>query len=88
MGEPSDIRVIVDRISHEVEYFRAYLKHAVLKAPTSSTTRSGGPPTTSTSIIRWHKLGVAMPKTVLLPQKGYPRTWTSTPESFTTGVSD
>src|SRR4029079_12284902 len=30
MGEPSGYRVIVDRISHEVEYFRAYLKHAVL----------------------------------------------------------
>ena len=31
MGEPSGYRVIVDRISHEVEYFRAYLKHAVLE---------------------------------------------------------
>src|SRR5207249_10121113 len=31
MGEPPDYRVIVDRISHEVEYYRAYLKHAVLE---------------------------------------------------------
>ena len=31
MGEPSGYRVIVDRISHEVEYYRAYLKHAVLE---------------------------------------------------------
>src|SRR5262249_48425098 len=31
MGQPSGYRVIVDRISHEVEYFRAYLKHAVLE---------------------------------------------------------
>src|SRR2546429_3428579 len=30
MGEPAEYRVIVDRISHEIEYFRAYLKHAVL----------------------------------------------------------
>ena len=30
MGEPRGYRVIVDRISHEVEYYRAYLKHAVL----------------------------------------------------------
>src|SRR5919106_3694263 len=30
MGEPPRYRVIVDRISHEVEYYRAYLKHAVL----------------------------------------------------------
>ncbi|MGH9313847.1 MAG: hypothetical protein ACRD1S_11710, partial [Vicinamibacterales bacterium] len=30
MGEPPAYRVIVDRISHEVEYYRAYLNHAVL----------------------------------------------------------
>ena len=31
MGEPSGYSVIVDRISHEVEYYRGYLKHAVLQ---------------------------------------------------------
>ena len=31
MGEPPRYRVIVDRISHEVEYYRGYLKHAVLQ---------------------------------------------------------
>ena len=31
MGEPSRYRVIVDRISHEVEYYRGDLKHAVLQ---------------------------------------------------------
>jgi hypothetical protein len=31
MGEASGYRVIVDRISHEVEYYRAFLKHAVLE---------------------------------------------------------
>jgi hypothetical protein len=30
MGEPPGYRVIVDRISHEVDYYRAFLKHAVL----------------------------------------------------------
>src|SRR4026208_78045 len=30
MDEPSEYRVIVDRISHEVEYYRGALKHAVL----------------------------------------------------------
>ena len=30
MGERPRYSVIVDRISHEVEYYRAYLKHAVL----------------------------------------------------------
>ena len=31
MGEPARYRVIVDRISHEVEYYRGCLKHAVLE---------------------------------------------------------
>src|SRR5277367_1073410 len=51
MGELAQYKVIVDRISHEVEYYRAYLKHAVLRAPTSSTILFGGPPTINSSII-------------------------------------
>ena len=45
MGEPSGYRVIVDRISHEVEYFRAYLKHActVTKYWTGKGSRSERP---------------------------------------------
>ncbi len=31
MDEPARYRVIVDRISHEVEYYRGALKHAVLQ---------------------------------------------------------
>src|SRR5476651_1298815 len=31
MDEPAKYSVIVDRISHEVEYYRGYLKHAVLQ---------------------------------------------------------
>ena len=31
MDEPAEYRVIVDRISHEVEYYRGALKHAVLQ---------------------------------------------------------
>ena len=30
MDEPPEYKVIVDRISHEVEYYRGALKHAVL----------------------------------------------------------
>jgi hypothetical protein len=30
MAEPSGYRVIVDRISHEIPFFRAYLKNAML----------------------------------------------------------
>ncbi len=31
MGEAARYSVIVDRISHEVEYYRGYLKHAALQ---------------------------------------------------------
>ncbi len=31
MDEPCPYRVIVDRISHEIPYYRAYLKQAVLE---------------------------------------------------------
>ena len=31
MGEVARYKVIVDRISHEVEYYRGYLKHAALE---------------------------------------------------------
>ncbi|MEO1646296.1 MAG: hypothetical protein AAFR67_13980, partial [Chloroflexota bacterium] len=31
MNEPSPYRVIIDRISHEVPYYRSYLKNAALQ---------------------------------------------------------
>ena len=34
MDEPVDYAVIIDRISHEVPYYRTYLKHAVLQGVT------------------------------------------------------
>ena len=73
MGEPSEYRVIVDRISHEVEYYRAFLKHAVLEG-----TYVINNPFWWTADDKFFnyavasKLGVAIPKTVLLPQKAYP----------------
>ena len=73
MADPSGYAVIVDRISHDIPFYRAYLKNAAL----------GG-----TSIINnpfwWSaddkffnyalasKLGVAVPPTVLLPHKQHP----------------
>src|SRR6266849_2205852 len=73
MGEAAEYRVIVDRISHEVEYYRGYLKHAVLQG-----TYVINNPFWWTADDKYFnysvmvKLGVAIPKTVLLPQKGYP----------------
>jgi hypothetical protein len=73
MAEPSGYSVIVDRISHDLPFYRAFLKNAAL---------------TGTQIINnpfwWsaddkffnyalaEKLGVAVPRTVLLPHKCFP----------------
>ena len=73
MAEPCGYDVIVDRISHDIPFYRSYLKNAVL---------------TGTKVINnpfwWSaddkffnyalagKLGVAVPPTVLLPHKQHP----------------
>jgi hypothetical protein len=83
MGEAAEYKVIVDRISHEVEYFRAYLKHAMLEG-----TYVINNPFWWTADDKFFnyavagKLGVAVPKTVLLPQKAYPADVDLTPESL------
>jgi hypothetical protein len=74
MDEPAKYRVIVDRISHEVEYYRGYLKHAVLQG--SYVINNPFWWTADDKFFNYcvaAKLGVAIPKTVLLPQKGYPK---------------
>jgi hypothetical protein len=83
MGEPAKYSVIVDRISHEVEYYRGYLKHAVLQG-----TYVINNPFWWTADDKFFnyavaaKLGIAIPKTVLLPQKGYPSDVDITSESL------
>jgi len=78
MGEPAEYKVIVDRISHEVEYYRGYLKHAVLQG-----TYVINNPFWWTADDKYFnytvasKFGIAIPKTVLLPQKVIPAMWTS-----------
>jgi hypothetical protein len=83
MGEPPRYRVIVDRISHEVEYYRAFLKHAVL----TGTYVINNPFwwTADDKFFNYavaSKLGVAIPKTVVLPQKAYPPDIDLTAESL------
>ena len=83
MGEPSGYRVIVDRISHEVEYFRAHLKHAVLEGTYAINNPfwwTADDKFFNYSIAR--RLGVAVPKTILLPQKSYPADVDLTAESL------
>jgi hypothetical protein len=83
MGEPSPYRVIVDRISHEVEFYRGTLKHAALHG-----TYVINNPFWWTADDKFFnyavaaRLDVAIPKTVLLPQKGYPAEFDLTAESL------
>lgn len=83
MGEPAKYKVIVDRISHEVEYYRGYLKHAVLQG--SYVINNPFWWTADDKYFNYSvaaKLDIAIPKTVLLPQKGYPGDLDLTSESL------
>lgn len=78
MAEPSSYRVIVDRISHEIPFYRAYLKNAMLNGTTVINQ-----PFWSSADDRFFnyaiasKIGVAIPPTVLLPHKEHPPGTTS-----------
>ena len=83
MGERPAYRVIVDRISHEVEYYRAYLKHAVLEG--SYVINNPFWWTADDKFFNYsvaQRVGVAVPKTVVLPQKSYPPEVDLTSESL------
>jgi hypothetical protein len=83
MGEDARYRVIVDRISHEVDYYRGYLKHAVLHGAYVINNPFWW--TADDKFFNYtvaEKLGVAIPKTVLLPQKDYPSDVDLTSESL------
>ncbi|MEZ4515415.1 MAG: hypothetical protein R3C44_00775 [Chloroflexota bacterium] len=72
MDEPCEYAVIIDRISHEVPYYRSYLKNAVLQGTTVVNN-----PFMWTADDKFFeaslatKLGVASPKTIVLPNKDY-----------------
>jgi hypothetical protein len=83
MGEEARYRVIVDRISHEVEYYRGYLKHAVLQGTYVINNPFWW--TADDKFFNYSvaaKLGIAIPKTILLPQKSYPADVDLTAESL------
>jgi hypothetical protein len=83
MLEPTEYAVIVDRISHEVEYYRAYLKHAVLQGTYVINNPFWW--TADDKFFNYSvaaKLGLAIPRTVLLPQKNYPADVDLTAESL------
>jgi len=83
MGEKARYSVIVDRISHEVEYYRGYLKHAAMEGTYVINNPFWW--TADDKFFNYSvaaKLGIAIPKTVLLPQKGYPENVDITGESL------
>lgn len=68
----NEYRLIFDRISHEIPYYRAYLKHAVLNGVIVINNPfwwSADDKFFNYSLAT--RLGVAVPRTVLLPQKSY-----------------
>jgi hypothetical protein len=72
MDEPCPYAVIIDRISHEVPYYRTYLKHAVLQGATVVNNPfmwSADDKFFEASLAT--RLGVASPKTLALPNKDY-----------------
>lgn len=73
MAEPSGYAVIIDRISHAVEFYRAYLKNAALGGTAvinNSFWWSADDKFFNYSLAS--KLGIAVPRTAILPQKTHP----------------
>src|SRR5690349_768861 len=72
MNELVDYAVIIDRISHEVPYYRTFLKHAVLQGAVVVNNPfmwSSDDKLFDASLAT--RLGVASPRTVALPNKEY-----------------
>ncbi len=72
MGEATEYRVIFDRISHEIPFYRSFLKNAVLNGTIVVNNPfwwSADDKFFGFSLAT--KLGLAVPKTILLPQKDY-----------------
>lgn len=70
--DPCDYRIIIDRISHEIPFYRAFLKTAVLNGVIVINNPfwwSADDKFFGTALLE--RLGIAVPRTVLLPQKAY-----------------
>jgi hypothetical protein len=72
LDDPRQYAVIIDRISHEVPYYRAYLKYAALAGTIVINNPfwwSADDKFFGTALLA--RLGVAVPRTVVLPNKSY-----------------
>lgn len=73
MAEPSGYRVIIDRISHDIAFYRAYLKNAVLSGTiVINNPFWWGADDKFFNYALASKIGVAVPRTVILPHKQHP----------------
>jgi hypothetical protein len=73
LGVPSGYAVIVDRISHDLPFYRAYLKNAVLHgAQVINNPFWWSADDKFFNYALAERLGVAVPRTVLLPHKHFP----------------
>lgn len=73
MNEPCPYAVLIDRISHEIPYYRTYLKNAMLQGTyviNNPFWWSADDKFFGASLAA--RLGVASPKTLVLPMKAYP----------------
>lgn len=72
MNEPCPYAVLVDRISHEIPYYRAYMKNAMLQGAYCINNPfwwSADDKFFGASLIT--RMGLASPKTLMLPSKDY-----------------
>jgi hypothetical protein len=72
MDAPREYAVVIDRISHQVPYYRSYLKHAVVQGTTVVNNPfmwSADDKFLEATVAA--KLGIASPKTIVLPNKEY-----------------
>lgn len=70
MDDPREYDVIIDRISHEIPYYRAYLKYASIQGTyiiNNPYTLSADSKFSSTALV--NRLGLKSPRTVVLPNK-------------------
>jgi len=73
MAEPTGYAVIVDRISHDIPFFRAYLKNAALNGTRIINNPFWwGADDKFFNYALASKIGVAVPRTVILPHKQHP----------------
>lgn len=70
MGDPRVYDVIIDRISHEIPYYQAYLKYAAIQGTyiiNNPYTMSADSKFSSTALV--NRLGLKSPRTIVLPNK-------------------